>query len=127
MARLGVCLWEIVREYWRTRIFTTLTVSQVGKVLATRSERDSLFKIGLLSNKSLLGAVLLTFVLQMDEVYIPFLRAIFKTVPMPVDALIISLVLSTVVFGAVELSKWLRGRGQHRSTSSTPDLSGAVQ
>ena len=50
-------------------VFTTLTLSQMGHALAVRSSRDSLFKIGLLSNKPLLGAVLLTFVLQMAVVY----------------------------------------------------------
>ena len=124
---MGYWAWSTGRDYWQTMVFTTLTLSQMGNVLATRSERDSIFKIGLLSNKSLLGAVLLTFVLQMAVVYIPFLQAIFKTVSMPVDALIVSLVLSTVVFWAVELSKWLRGRRQHRNISSKPDLSGAVQ
>jgi Ca2+-transporting ATPase len=109
---MGFWAWSTEREYWQTMVFTTLTLSQMGNVLATRSERDSLFKIGLLSNKNLLGAVLVTFVLQMMVVYVPFLQSIFKTVALPLDALIISLVLSTAVFWAIELSKvWLRKRG----------------
>jgi Ca2+-transporting ATPase len=87
-------------------IFTTLTLSQLGHVHAIRSSRDSLFKIGLFSNKALLGAVLLTFILQMAVVYVPFLQAIFKTVALPPVDLLISLVLSTVVFWVVELEKW---------------------
>ena len=35
--------------------FTVLALSQLGHVLAIRSERDSLFRIGLLSNPPLLG------------------------------------------------------------------------
>ncbi len=61
---------------------------------------------GLLSNRPLLGAVLLTFVLQLAVVYVPFLQGIFKTVALPPSDLTISLLLSTVVFWGVELEKW---------------------
>jgi Ca2+-transporting ATPase len=50
--------------------------------------------------------VLLTFILQIAVVYVPFLQAIFKTVALPPVDLLISLVLSTVVFWVVELEKW---------------------
>jgi Ca2+-transporting ATPase len=95
-------------------LFTTLTLSQMGHALAVRS-RDSLFKVGLLSNKALLGAVLLTFVLQMAVVYVPFLQNLFKTDALSLGELLLSLVLSTVVFWGVELEKWLMRRGKERS------------
>ena len=82
----------------------------MGHALAVRSSRDSLFKIGLLSNKPLLGAVLLTFVLQIAVVYLPFLQGIFKTVALPPVDLIMCLILSTVVFWGVEIEKWLLRR-----------------
>ena len=107
---MGFWAWQVGRPDWQTMIFTTLTLSQMGHVLAIRSSRDSLFKIGLFSNKALLGAVLLTFILQMAVVYVPFLQAIFKTVALPPVDLLISLVLSTVVFWAVELEKWFLRR-----------------
>jgi len=93
-------------------VFTTLTLSQMGHALAIRSSRDSLFKIGLFSNKALLGAVLLTFVLQLAVVYIPLLQGLFKTVALPPGDLLISLLLSTVVFWGVELEKWFLRRQQ---------------
>jgi Ca2+-transporting ATPase len=58
----------------------------------------------------MLGTVILTFVLQLAVVYVPFLQGIFKTVPMPPQELIISLALSTVVFWGIELEKWLLRR-----------------
>ena len=61
-------------------VFTTLTLSQMGHALAIRSGRESFFKIGLFTNKALLGAVLLTFVLQLVVVYVPFMQDLFKTV-----------------------------------------------
>ncbi len=42
-------------ELWRTVTFTTLTLAQMGNALATRSDRDTLWQIGLFSNKTMLG------------------------------------------------------------------------
>ena len=75
---MGYWTWRAGWDNWQTMLFTTLTLSQMGHALAVRS-RESLFKVGLLSNKALLGAVLLTFVLQMAVVYVPFLQNLFKT------------------------------------------------
>ncbi|MCS7220676.1 MAG: cation-translocating P-type ATPase [Anaerolineae bacterium] len=107
---MGFWAWRTAHPTWQTMVFTTLTLSQMGHALAIRSGRDSLFRIGLLSNRPLLGAVLLTFVLQLAVIYVPFLQGIFKTVALPASDLAISLVLSTVVFWGVELEKWLLRR-----------------
>ena len=80
---MGFWAWQSGQSYWQTMVFTTLTLSQMGHALAIRSSRDSLFKIGLFSNKALLGAVLLTFILQLAVVYLPFMQEIFKTVALP--------------------------------------------
>jgi len=53
----------------------------------------------------LLGAVLLTFALQMATIYVPALNPVFKTVPLTAGELCISILLSTVVFLAVEIAK----------------------
>ena len=45
---LGYLEWVQDLPYWQTTVFTTLTLAQMGNVLATRSERYSLFKIGVL-------------------------------------------------------------------------------
>jgi Ca2+-transporting ATPase len=111
---MGYWAWRAGWDNWQTMLFTTLTLSQMGHALAVRS-RDSLFQVGLLSNKALLGAVLLTFLLQMAVVYVPFLQNLFKTDGMSLGELLLSLVLSTVVFWGVELEKWLTRRGSVRS------------
>ncbi len=92
---------------WQTMVFTVLSLSQMGHVMAVRSDRESLFRLGLFSNKPLLWAVLLTFVLQMATIYVPFLNPIFKTVPLSAAELGFSLILSSVVFVAVEIEKWV--------------------
>jgi Ca2+-transporting ATPase len=107
---IGLWAWRAGDPAWQTMLFTTLTLSQMGHALAIRSQRDSLFAIGLGSNRALLGAVLLTFGLQLAVVYLPFLQEIFKTQTLSISQLAISLVLSTVVFWGVELEKWLLRR-----------------
>jgi len=103
---------------WQTMIFTTLALSQMGNALAIRSDRESVFRIGLLSNKPLLGAVLLTVALQVVVIYVPFMQRVFGTISLNGRELAISVALSSVVFIAVEVQKWaLRLRGRARSTS----------
>ncbi len=97
--------------HWQSMVFTVLTLSQMGHVLAIRSERESLLRQGLFSNRLLLGAVLVTFALQMAVLYLPFLNAIFRTQPLGVGELAVCLGLSGAVFLAVEGEKALVRRG----------------
>ncbi|MDA8338398.1 MAG: cation-translocating P-type ATPase, partial [Nitrospiraceae bacterium] len=107
---LFVQAWSIKtgNAHWQTMVFTVLCLTQLGHVLAIRSERESLFKIGLFSNKPLLAAVILSFVFQMATIYVPFLNPIFKTEPLTFNELIFTLGLSSVVFFAVEIEKLFR-------------------
>lgn len=99
--------WSIKNglAHWQTMVFTVLCLSQMGHVLAIRSEKTSLFSQGLFSNKPLMGAFILTFMLQMATIYVPFLNPVFKTAPLTLKELILSLILSSLVFFAVELEK----------------------
>jgi len=95
---------------WQTVTFTTLTLAQMGNALATRSDRDTLWQIGLFSNRIMLGSVLLTFVLQLAVIYLPFMNRAFSTTPLSLRDLLTSLAFSVIVFAAVELFKWIRQR-----------------
>jgi len=109
----GVCLltqaWALHTgsAHWQTMVFTVLTLSQMGHVLAIRTEKESLFGAGMFANPLLMFAVLLTFVLQMATVYVPILNPIFKTEALSMGELLLCLALSSVVFFAVEVEKWL--------------------
>jgi Ca2+-transporting ATPase len=96
--------------HWQTMVFTVLCLSQMGNVLALRSERESVFTQGLFSNKPLLGAFLLTIVLQMATIYVPVLNPIFKTQPLSLYELLMTMGLSSIVFFSVEADKWIRRR-----------------
>lgn len=110
----GFLFWRNGHPGWQTILFTTLTLSQMGNALAIRSQHDLLFEIGLLSNKPMLGAVLLTLVLQLMVIYLPFLQSLFKTTPLSFADLALCLTLSAIVFLGVEMDKIL-GRRRRKS------------
>jgi P-type Ca2+ transporter type 2C len=101
--------------HWQTIVFTLLCLTQLGHVLAIRSEKESLFKMGLFSNKYLLFAVIVTFVLQMATIYIPSLNGIFKTEPLTLTELATTLAVASLVFWAVEMEKLVRRRKMGRN------------
>jgi len=107
---LGIQAWSINHSgaHWQTMVFTVLSLAQLGHVLAIRSEREYLFKQGLFSNVELLGAVLLTFILQLGVIYLPFANELFKTQPLTLTELGICIGAAAIVFHAVELEKFVK-------------------
>ncbi|MDQ4002538.1 MAG: cation-translocating P-type ATPase, partial [Actinomycetota bacterium] len=116
LVSLGVGLWYLrtAPEIWQTMVFTTLTLSQMSHVMAIRTGDQSLFKVGLLSNTPLLGAVALTFVLQILAIYAPLFQGFLDTKALPIADLAIAIALSTIIFWAVEMEKWLARRKRAR-------------
>ena len=106
----GVWYSQVKPEIWQTMLFTTLTLSQLAHVMAIRAGDESLFSVGLLSNKPLLWAVALTFVLQLVAIYTPFFQELLETEALPLADLAIAVALSTIIFWAVEVEKWLTRR-----------------
>ena len=102
----GFYYWRAGHAGWQTMLFTTLTLSQMAHILAIRTERASLFHVGLFSNTPLLGAVVLTTLLQVSIVQLPILQRTFKTIGLSASQLLLCLLLSSVIFWAVELEKW---------------------
>ena len=97
--------------HWQTIVFNVLCLTQMGHVLAIRSEYKSLFALGIFSNKPLVGAVLLTFLLQFSITYTPFLQTIFQTQALSWQEFLLVGIVSSLVFFAVEVEKFFsRGR-----------------
>lgn len=97
---------------WRTMIFTTLVLAQMGNALAIRSNTESVFSIGFFANRMMIGAIVLTFLLQLVLLYVPVFQDIFSTQPLNARDLLIAIVASGVVFIVVEVDKWLQRRGK---------------
>jgi len=94
--------------HWQTMVFTVLCFLQLGHVMAIRSERQSLFTQGILTNKTLLGSVVVTIVLQFLTIYVPVLNPVFRTQPLSVMELMAVLALSSIVFFSVEIEKLIK-------------------
>lgn len=115
MLMAGIALsaqgWAIRHDlHWQTIVFNVLCLSQMGHVLAIRSETQSFFSAGIFSNKPLIGSVLITFLLQFGVTYIHFLQPIFKTQALTLYEFILVGVTSSVVFFAVEIEKIISGK-----------------
>ena len=121
---MGLCVLGLGKLYywlgiphWQTMTFNTLTLAQMAHVLAIRSERDSLFKIGFGSNKAMVGAVMSTFFLQIAVIYLPSLQRLFKTTPLTAWEFLLTLLVSSVIFLAVEMEKLAKRRKEAASLS----------
>jgi Ca2+-transporting ATPase len=104
---LGIQAWSIHdgNSHWQTMVFNVLCLSQMGHVLAIRSESQSFFSMGILSNKPLIGAVLLTLALQLAVTYAPFLQPVFRTEALTLNEFLLVGAVSSLVFFAVETEK----------------------
>jgi Ca2+-transporting ATPase len=118
---VGLLAFRSGDAHWQTLLFTTLVFAQLALALGVRSETGSLLKIGLRSNRAMLGAVLLMIALQLAVVYIPFLQAIFGTTPMPMRDLLVAALAGATVLLAVEAWKWALRRRARPVTGNYQD------
>lgn len=91
----------------RTVAFTTLILAELIRAHSSRSERFSVIKLGIFSNKTLLWASLLSFLLLVIVIYLPFLQDIFKTYPLVLKDWFVILVLCLIPLVAGEMNKWI--------------------
>lgn len=107
---LGTQAWAIhyVGKHWQTMVFTVLAFSQLAHVLSIRSESTFIFRLGFLSNKPLIGSVLLVFIVQLGVIYLPFMNTVFNTQPLNMKELAICMVPPLIIFHCVELEKWFK-------------------
>jgi len=103
--------WNRGLEEWQTMVFTVLVVAQLFHSLAIRSERYSLWSIGLFSNPALALALAVTVLAQLAVIYLPFFNTVFRTVPLSAMQLAACFAIGSIVLVAVELEKFLRRQG----------------
>ncbi|MBI4432974.1 MAG: cation-translocating P-type ATPase [Candidatus Omnitrophica bacterium] len=101
---------HLEEAHWRTLAFTSLCFCQLAHVLAIRSEKESLFSMGIFSNRPLFIAVSVTFLLQLTTIYAPFMNDIFYTTPLSAHELLIIGASASLVIIAVEIEKFFRRR-----------------
>jgi Ca2+-transporting ATPase len=104
----------------RTMAFITLSASELARAYTARSERVSLLRLGVLSNKFMQYAVLLSIVLLLGAIYLPFLQPVFSTMPLGVREWSIVLPLLLAPSIAAEITKAVvRWRDRPREVTAT--------
>jgi len=97
-----------VLTYARTMAFVVLAASQLFYSLSMRNDKKTIFKIGFLSNKYLIGSVLVGLLLQLGVISIPFLSNAFKVVNLSIEDWGIVLLLAVIPFTLREIYKLIR-------------------
>jgi Ca2+-transporting ATPase len=99
-------------KHARTMVMTTTVAFQFFQAWNSRSERESIFRTGLLGNPGLLFALVAAVAAQLAALYVPALQSLFQTVPLePYEWLRILGVSWTVVL-VVEVDKLLARRSE---------------
>lgn len=89
----------------RTAAFVVLACAQLFHSFNCRNMTESLFKIGVGTNKKLILASVVSFFLTMAAVYVPFLQKIFKTDPLCPYHWFLTLLISSFPLWAMEAVK----------------------
>jgi Ca2+-transporting ATPase len=105
-------LWYQRDPAWQTVLLTTLVFIQLAVALEARSEQEPLYRIGLLKNRLMVLAVVVTVVLQLLVVYLPAAQLIFGTRAMTMRDLAISIGLPLPVLICIEVWKATVRRGR---------------
>ncbi len=90
---------------WQTMVFTTLCIAQMGHALAIRSNSRLTIELNPFSNPFVLGSVILTTILQLMLIYVPFLRTFFGTHWLSPMELAICFGFSALMFVWIEMEK----------------------
>ena len=107
--------WWAVKEGYdvktqQTMVFTTLCFVQLGNALSVRAVYHSLFAKGIFANKGMWGAIILTVILQLLIVYIPFLQPVFKTTTLNSNAIELISLVTLASLLCIELMKYLSNK-----------------
>lgn len=95
-------------SHWQSMVFTVLTLSQIGHILAIRSEKSFFRRKNLFSNIPLLATAIFTIILQIGTLYLDQLRKVLKTNALSAKELCICIFFSSLTFFFIEIIKYLR-------------------
>lgn len=101
-------VWHQPIDQARTVTFTVMVVAQLMHAFNCRSDRWSLFQVGVTTNRALIWAVVVSLVLQIGILTIPVLEPIFKVAPLPIEDWELMVAMALVPFAVVEITKWIR-------------------
>jgi Ca2+-transporting ATPase len=105
----------------QTMAFATLSISELFRAYTSRSERYPLLAIGILSNKYMQWAVLVSLAVLLSIIYVPFLDPIFDTASLRLTEWLVMLPLMLIPSIAAEVNKSILTRmGARQKTATSP-------
>jgi Ca2+-transporting ATPase len=111
---LGIFSWAIKSGKVETEaqglVFITLCVLEFFAAFSYRSDRLSIFEIGIFKNRWLVWAVLVSFGMTVPLLYVPFLQEVFHTYPLTLNDWAIIAPSSLSILIILELAKLILRR-----------------
>ncbi|MBN1487652.1 MAG: cation-translocating P-type ATPase, partial [Anaerolineae bacterium] len=104
---VGYVYYTPDNQTWQTMMFVTLAFTQIGHALGLRAAGKTLLQ-SWLANPALIGITLLTIVLQVAAVYVPFLDTFFQVVPLPATDFGVCVLLGVIIWIIVEIEKRMK-------------------
>jgi sodium/potassium-transporting ATPase subunit alpha len=96
-----------------TATFLGIVIMQVGNVFACRSSQESIFQLGIFTNKLVIIGIVVEVLLSAFIIYHPFGNKIFGTAPVGPDVWLILIPFSIALLAAEEIRKfYVRKRGR---------------
>jgi P-type Ca2+ transporter type 2C len=92
-------------DRWKTMVFTTLCLAQMGHALAIRSSSKLFIQLNPFSNPYLLGSVVVTSILQLVLIYVEPLQNFFGTHALSLPELGVCIGASALIFVWIEMEK----------------------
>lgn len=107
----------------KTMAFATLALTELPIAYTCRSERYSLFALGVLSNKYMQWAVLSSLVILLSIIYVPFLDPVFDTAFLGLNEWLVILPLILMPPIVAEIYKaYLRRAGAWQKVAPSPTV-----
>ncbi|WP_073616324.1 cation-translocating P-type ATPase [Desulfopila aestuarii] len=97
-----------------TMVFLGIVIMQVANVFACRTERASVFSIGILSNPLIIVGIIFELAFAAIAIYVPFFQNLLGTAPVGWESWLVLFAFTPLVFGGEEARKaMMRTSGKH--------------
>ena len=106
-------VWKQPIDQARTVTFTVMVAAQLVHAFNCRSDRWSLFHVGVTTNHALIWAVAVSLTLQVGILTVPVVEPIFKVAPLPIEDWELMTAMGLLPLAIVEGVKWVR-RQRHQ-------------
>jgi len=114
LVTVGTYVWELSNGYSAqhaaTVFFATLILSRLFNGFNCRSKEDSIYKVGLFTNKPLVFSTIAALLLTVSVIYLPVFQKPLGTIFLNLREVIIALAASSTVLVTAEIYKFLNYR-----------------